>query len=99
MTADIYAVQCNFREGTKVCPAGGRAYVIGVHDDAVWLLARSRGGRWVKKWERFRRVHNFRKKTITPKDPMHERMRMIGMGYTNPAWAEAEALELNKENP
>lgn len=75
---DIRVVACNVSFGTKVFPAGARAYVVmtnpGNGNDRVVILGRSRGGRWVKKWERRDRLSNFRTKTIPPEHPLYTRL-------------------------
>ena len=68
-------IACNYREGTGVAAEGALAYVIlqlgGNLPDRVRVLARSRGGRWVEKWESMRRLTNFRLKTIPPAHPRY----------------------------
>jgi hypothetical protein len=44
----------------------------------VPLLVRSRGGRWIEKWEAMRRLENFRVKTIPPDHPLYDRMYQPG---------------------
>lgn len=68
-------IACNYREGTGVAAEGALAYVVlwlgGNLPERVSVLVRSRGGRWVQKWESMRRLTNFRLKTIPPAHPRH----------------------------
>lgn len=68
-------IACNYTESTKVVTAGTKAYVIpqlgGNLPERVRLLVRSRGGRWVEKWESMKRLDNFRLKTIPPSHPRY----------------------------
>lgn len=72
---DRRVVACNFREATNVARKGARAYLVrpnpGGGDDRVVILVRSRGGRWVEKWEDIRRLENFRCKTLPPEHPLY----------------------------
>lgn len=70
---DKLVVQCNFREGTSECSVGARAYVIATDrvGRRIRLLARSRSGRWIFKWENHKRLHHFRYKTIPPEHPLY----------------------------
>jgi len=74
---DRRAIACNFREGTSVARKGALAYVTlanpGGGSDRVSLLVRSRGGRWVTKWEAMHRLRNFRLKTIPPGHYLYDR--------------------------
>lgn len=69
MTTDRRVVQCNYLTGTPVCAAGARAYLVGFAVPRVRVLARSRSGRWVFRWEPQARLHNFRLKTLAADDP------------------------------
>src|SRR5215218_10808145 len=77
MTDDKHVIACNVTEPTKTATAGSRAYVIwpnpGWANERIYLLIRSRGGRWIKKWEDMRRVDNFRAKTLPPEHPLYGR--------------------------
>lgn len=72
-TPDRRVVQCNYAEGTKIAAKGARAYVVypnpGGGYDRIGILVRSRGARWVEKWERADRLCNFRVKTLPPEHP------------------------------
>lgn len=73
--ADRHVVQCNYASGTSPVAARARAYLVranpGGGNDRIVVLARSRGGRWVERWEDIRRLENFRRKTLPPEHPMH----------------------------
>ncbi len=75
MPEDRQVVQCNYAEGTGVAASGARAYVaqlnLGNANDRVVVLVRSRGGRWVEKWENTARLTNFRVKTLPPEHPLY----------------------------
>jgi hypothetical protein len=81
---DRIVVQCNYRVGTSVCAAGARAYLSLVTGQAerVCILARSRSGRWVLRWESLKRLHNFRFKTLCAADPLYSRLE-IGVGWNH----------------
>ena len=67
MTDDLRVLTCNYRGGTSVHAAGAKAYVLRVNGgdpDRPVLLARSRSGRWVQRYEDRRRLHNFRVTTV-----------------------------------
>lgn len=78
VSEDRRAIACNYIEGTSPTPQGGLAYVLlpnpGSGAERVQLLARSRSGRWIEKWEDIRRLTNFRWKTIPPDHPLYERV-------------------------
>jgi hypothetical protein len=72
---DLRVIQCNYAEGTKIAAEGARAYLVGTNpgnaNDRVEVLVRSRGGRWVRKWEDVRRLVDFRVKTLPPEHPLY----------------------------
>lgn len=76
---DLRVVACNLTEPTATATAGTLAYVRwannGHDNDRLPLLIRSRGGRWIRKWEDMRRLGNFRLKTIPPDNPIYARLR------------------------
>jgi hypothetical protein len=77
---DMRVIACNYTGPTKVAAAGARAYVIpqfgGNLPERVRVLVRSRGGRWVEKWESMKRLDNFRMKTIPPGHPRYDDDRL-----------------------
>ena len=72
---DRRAVQCNYVVPVSAAAAGARAYLVrpnpGGGDDRIVILVRSRGGRWIEKWEDIRRLENFRCKTMPPGHPLY----------------------------
>jgi hypothetical protein len=72
---DRHVVQCNYAVPVSTAAAGSRAYLVrpnpGGGDDRIVILSRSRGGRWIEKWEDIRRLENFRCKAIPPEHPMY----------------------------
>ena len=75
---DARVIACNFAEATSSAKKGALAYVQwpnwGGGNDRIPLLIRSRGGRWIEKWEAMHRLTNFRFKTIPPEHPLYGRM-------------------------
>jgi hypothetical protein len=79
---DRRVVQCNYAVATRVAARGARAYV-GLHtggsvfdtgdirDGRIMVLVRSRGGRWVHKWERIAHLRDFRIKNLPPRHPLY----------------------------
>lgn len=78
---DRRVVQCNYAVGTNIAAPGARAYVTttnpGGGQDRIGVLVRSRGGRWVAKWERSDRLRDFRVKTLPPEHPLHKRWDLV----------------------
>lgn len=77
---DRKVIACNYAEGTRVASKGALAYVVpqlgGNLPEHVRLLVRSRGGRWVEKWEQMHRLGNFRLKTLPPEHPRYGDQRL-----------------------
>lgn len=75
---DHRALACNLAEQISEAAKGALAYVLwpnwGGGNDRLPLLIRSRGGRWIEKWESMRRLENFRFKTIPPQHPLYDRL-------------------------
>lgn len=71
---DRLVVQCNYAEPVSVAAKGARAYLVrpnpGGGNDRIVILVRSRGGRWVEKWEDIRRLAGFRVKKLPPQHPL-----------------------------
>lgn len=78
--ADKRVIQCNYTRGTNIASAGARAYVVltnrGNGHERIAVLVRSRGGRWVEKWEDLRRLDAFRVTTLPPQAPLYEHPRL-----------------------
>lgn len=79
-TLDRRVVQCNYAEPTNIASAGARAYLVlpnpGNGHDRITILVRSRGARWVEKWERTDRLRDFRVKTLPPEHPLYSNDRL-----------------------
>ena len=75
---DKRVVACNYRAPARVAVTGARCYVLnpnyGMGCARVRLLLRSRGGRWIDKWEDTRRLANFRVKVVPPEHPRYEEL-------------------------
>jgi hypothetical protein len=74
--ADKYVVVCNYCEGTSYCSPGALAYVTHTggmfsFDGRLQVFARSRRGRWILRWERISRLHNFRVKSLPSEHPRY----------------------------
>lgn len=78
--ADRTVIACNYAEGTKIASLGALAYFCdgwtGGGYERVRVLVRSRGGRWVKKWESVKRLRNFRLKTLPASHPRYADKRV-----------------------
>lgn len=87
---DLLVVTCNYAEATSAHSPGAKAYVLLVHGgdpDRPVILARSRGGRWVQRYEDRRRLTGFRLKTVPPEHPLHGRLRNA-VGAEHLAWLQ-----------
>ncbi len=79
----VWAVACNYREATKVARKGAAALVGrqggGSGFSNLDVVVRSRGGRHVTKWERCRRLTNFRATSVPVGHPMrnHSDVRLF----------------------
>lgn len=64
----IKAIVCNYGEGTKCVHKGARAYVLspnpGWAGERIYLRVKSKGGRWIDKWESSARLGDFRLATV-----------------------------------
>lgn len=81
LTSDRRVVACNYAVGTPAMAEGARCYVNDVAYDRsvpsrVRILARSRSGRWINKWEDVRRLRDFRIVTIPPDHPRYGDLRL-----------------------
>lgn len=63
----------NYLTGTPVVRTDSRAYInVGyLNSDRVMVRVRSRGGRWITKWEALKRLGNFRLVTLPPEHPRY----------------------------
>lgn len=78
---DRRVIVCNYTEATSIVSEGAKAYVVPLYlggnlPERVMVLARSRGGRWVEKWENMRRLGSFRLKTLPPEHPRYADQRL-----------------------
>lgn len=80
MSTDRQLIACNYTEPTTVAAKGARAFVIaqfgGNMPERLRVVVRTRGGRWVEKWENTRRLGNFRLATIPPFTPRYHDDRL-----------------------
>lgn len=83
------AIQCNLTAGQKTATKGARAYVTlpngGGGSDRIEILLRSRGGRWIEKWQDIRTLADFRVKTIPLGHPLYHDQR-IWFDYEPELW-------------
>lgn len=98
---DRRVIACNYTEGTNVAAQGARAYVVPLYlggnlPERVMVRVRSRGGRWVTKWEAVHRLDNFRLATLPPEHPRYSDEDLhadLAVGETDIErlrWAKAE---------
>ena len=77
-SASILAIACNYAVPTRVAGKGALCFVLnenfGNGNERIQLLVRSRGGRWVSKWERIDRLTNFRAKIVVGENPIYNRL-------------------------
>lgn len=100
---DHRAIQCNLTASQKTAAKGARAYVTlanpGGGSDRIEILLRSRGGRWIEKWQDIRTLADFRIKTIPIGHPLYHDQR-IRWHYEPELWAtrlnEAHAREVSR---
>lgn len=81
---DRRVIACNHLTGTSAIPTGALCYVSllnpGGGNDRICILARSRSGRWIRKWEAANRLGNFRLKTLPPEHPLYREERIRDAG-------------------
>lgn len=81
--SDLKVIACNLNQPTKTCVEGALCYVLDFNlsnaAEQVRLLMRSRGGRWIDKYEALKRLKNFRLKTIPPDSPLYERLQLAAL--------------------
>jgi hypothetical protein len=84
---EIKIVACNYAVPVKASSKGTLCFVLrannGNANESVVILCRSRGGRWIERWERIDRLTNFRFKTVVSADPVFERVK--DSDYLEPA--------------
>ncbi len=76
--SDLKRIACNYSTGAKTATEGSIAYVVqlnpGGGNDRILILSRSRGHRWIEKWEAITRLNNFRSKTVPMDNPLYRRL-------------------------
>lgn len=76
---DLRVTVCNYAVAINSVPQSAKAYVLlhnpGGGGDRLYILVKSRSGRWIEKWEDRRRLTNFREKTVPPQHPLYERLK------------------------
>lgn len=83
---DIRVVACNYLVGTSAVAQGALCYAVHVWcGERVRILARSRSGRWIEKWANFKKLGNFRLKTLPPEHPRYR-------DYRAHSWADPDVL-------
>src|SRR5688572_13669910 len=98
---EFKTIACNYLEGTSICAQGAIAYPlltgVGEGDGSrILILARSRGGRFVRKREALRNLHNFRVKTIVPENNIWHLMHGDGT-YLDADWWNEQAETFRQE--
>jgi hypothetical protein len=95
---DIKVMVCNYAEGTSECRKGALCYVAnenpGSGGERVELLVRSRGGRWIRKWEARHRLERWRIRTVPPAHPLYE--QLIGGSHPTAAAAQDAAARCER---
>jgi len=76
---DRRVIACNYLESTSICRRSALAYISvseGGEIEKVCVLARSRSGRWICRWEWLHLLSNFRLKTLPPEHPRYADARI-----------------------
>jgi hypothetical protein len=72
---DRKVIACNYVSSTSACAAGSLCFVTqfwnGEEKSRVQILARSRSGRWIQKWEGIDKLSSYRIKTLPPAHPLY----------------------------
>lgn len=97
---DRLVIQCNYTEGTNIASPGARAYLAMINpgngNDRITVLVRSRGSRWVRKWENTARLADFRVKVLPPEHPLYGSEDLFPqLGFDDRVWLEQLAVDLN----
>ena len=76
--SELRRIACNYAEPTKTAAKGSLAFVLlanaGNAHECLFVLSRSRSGRWIEKWEALRRLTNFRRKTVPAESPLYAKL-------------------------
>ena len=100
---DKRVIACNLSQPISEAAKGALAYVQwpnrGNANDRVPLLIRSRGGRWIEKWEDMRRLTNFRHKTIPPEHPLYDRLTPYPEAVLDEIQADCRRINQPQDHP
>ncbi len=91
----VQVVQCNYKSDTSACRAGSRAYLsykIDVAGHRVQVVARSRSGRWVVRWESLMDLHCFRIRCLVERDGLFLKSLPIARNH----WNQDVVVNLNR---
>lgn len=94
---DRKIISCNLAVPTKTARKGAKA-ILGVTsggalgDGRAQLLIRSRGGRYIEKWEPIKRLTNFRIQTLPPESPLYNDDRVMDFRDAESAEKELKYL-------
>lgn len=86
-------IQCNYAVGTKIFAPGAKCFLVNPNagwggETSIEIVGWSRGNRWVHKWERTWRIHNFRLRTIPPENPLFKRFEFVTYPFDLEDWVE-----------
>ena len=74
-------IQCNYKCGISPVAEGAKAYLSrtnpGGGNDRIVILVRSRGGRWICKWESTQNLRDFRVRNLPYMHPMYGDERVM----------------------
>jgi hypothetical protein len=96
---DKRVIACNYVVATSECRQNAFAYLsfmTGGENSRIQVLARSRSGRWVHRWEPLENLGHFRYKSLPPEHPLYgdERVKSDYLGWNG--W-EIDWLKQNSE--
>lgn len=82
----VFAIACNYAVSVSESARGSRAYVLNVNygggSERVRILARSRSGRWIDRWESIKRLDRFRAVKPCSARPIFRRVAELdGCGF------------------
>lgn len=107
LVSDKKAIACNYVESTSECAEGALCYIRqpngGNCAERIEILARSRSGRWIIKWESTHRLSHFRFKAIPAQHPRYNDDRFslcakVGQARDDTAeWFNTLAERLRRE--
>ena len=97
---DKKVLACNYAEATRSAVQGALCFICNTNPgnggERIEVLVRSRGGRWIRKWEPLRRLTNFRYKTLPASHPLYSRYEIAD--YLFNRWPDiAEAYNREAE--